>query len=449
MHISKHNPHLHSADDVHSTFQYSQVKVSYSQIKFATLIAFLAWVFAVYDFVLFGTLLPVMGQEYQWTAAQQAEVVTWIALGGAIVTFILGPIVDRFGRRPGIIFTMIGAAFSSALTSLGTSFGMGFLIFIRSIAGLGYAEQGVNATYLTELYASSDHENLRKRQGLIYSLVQSGWPVGALSAAGLTAVLLPYIGWKGCFIVAAIPAFLIGVIASKIKETPQYLRLKHYRHMIKNGDNTDAADFAANTEIDIESKLDIRAAFQGKALRPTLFLSLAFLLNWFAAQVFAILGTTVIVNVHQITFQNSLWILVISNFVGFIGYLFHGWMGDKIGRRNTIAIAWILGGFSFYLMIIGPSSLSSVITFYSLGLFFLIGAYSALMFFIAESFATQIRATCGSIVSAMGPLGAVLAGIGITSTLSMGYSWASAAIWFGALPCVLSGICILLTPKTN
>ncbi len=57
----------------------------------------------------------------------------------------------------------------------------------------------------------------------IYSLVQGGWPVGALVASGLSALLMPIIGWQGSFIFAAVPSFIIALLALKLKETPQIL----------------------------------------------------------------------------------------------------------------------------------------------------------------------------------------------------------------------------------
>ena len=56
-----------------------------------------------------------------------------------------------------------------------------------------------------------------------------------------------------------------------------------------------------------------------------------------------------------------------------------------------------------------------------------------------ESFPTSIRATGGAIIHAMGPIGAVVAGFGATQVLSAGSDWQTAALWFGALPCFLSG----------
>jgi MFS family permease len=434
----------HTATPPHppASSTWAPVPLDTRDVVYATWIAFFAWVFAVYDFILFGTLLPVMGGHFSWSQAEQAEIATWVAVGGAVVAFAIGPLVDRIGRRGGIMFTIGGAALCSALTAVCAGMGKGALIGVRSVAGLGYAEEGVNATYLTEIYAASDDPRLVKRRGFIYSLVQSGWPVGALIAAGLTALLLPHIGWQGCFIFAAVPAFVIALLARKLKESPQFQVHQRISALRKAGQDAQARALAHAQGVDYDdhAKAGVAAAFRGAALRPTLVLSLAILLNWSAIQVFSVLGTSVIVSVHGLSFENSLWILVLSNLVGFIGYLFHGWLGDRIGRRNTVAIGWMLGGLSFFAMVQAPSQLGMVVALYSLGLFFLTGPYSAMLFFMGESFPTSIRATGGAIVHAMGPVGAILAGLGITGVLSAGGDWHSAALWFGALPCFLSGV---------
>lgn len=139
-------------------------KLQKKDVKFATWIAFIAWVLAVYDFILFGTLLPLMGNDYGWSEVEQAQIATWVAVGGAVVAFLIGPIVDRMGRKPGLIFTVGGAGLCSLLTAFGASAGKGPLTLIRSIAGLGYAEQTVNATYLTEMYSAVDDPELQKEE---------------------------------------------------------------------------------------------------------------------------------------------------------------------------------------------------------------------------------------------------------------------------------------------
>lgn len=420
-------------------------QIEAKDVRYATIIAFLAWVFAVYDFILFGTLLPEIGKFYGWSSAAQAALATWVAVGTAIIAVLVGPIVDKLGRRAGVIFTVSGAAICSFLTSIGGSLGQGILTLIRSLAGMGYAEQTVNATYLTEMYAAARDPVLERRKGFIYSLVQGGWPVGALIAAGLTAILLPLIGWRGCFIFAAVPSLIIAFLARKLKETPQFEANRKITQLRRAGKDAESRALAQELNINYEEHqtAGFGAAFRGEALRATLAIGGAFLLNWFAIQVFAVLGTTVITSVHNVTFQNSLIVLLLSNVIGYCGYLAHGFVGDKIGRRNVIAIGWMVSGVVFAAMLYGPSNFWIVIALYSLGLFFLIGPYAALLFFIGESYPTVIRATGGSLINATGPIGAILAGLGATVLLTAGSNWRVAAFLFGALPCFISGLLIL------
>ena len=92
--------------------------VTNRQIKFATVLAFFAWAFAVYDFILFGTLLPEIGRDLGLDAAEQAELITWMAIGAVLLGLLAGPVVDKFGRKAGMAFTTAGAGIASALTAL-------------------------------------------------------------------------------------------------------------------------------------------------------------------------------------------------------------------------------------------------------------------------------------------------------------------------------------------
>ena len=81
-------------------------------------LALAAWTVAVFDYGLFGTLLPAMQQDFGWTAEWAYFVNTLIAVGTAIVAFGVGPVIDRLGRRRGMMTTIGGTAVASALTSV-------------------------------------------------------------------------------------------------------------------------------------------------------------------------------------------------------------------------------------------------------------------------------------------------------------------------------------------
>jgi MFS family permease len=431
-------------------------RITVRDVRIATWICFFAWTFAVYDFVLFGNLLPELAADLGWSSAHSTGINTWVTAGTALVAFAAGPLVDRVGRRRGIVIAVVGAAVASALTALagwvvGVVGGVGvvLLIVVRSFAGLGYAEQAINATYLNELFSHvySDDPAMVRRRGLIYSLVQSGWPIGSVLAAVSIYLLFPIGGWSLCFIVAVFPAVFMLWAARLLKESPQFAARHRAETLLSQGHTEEAHNLAASAGVDLTDRsAPLASAFKGESLRSTLVIGPAFLLNWLGVLVFAILGTSLLTapDGKNIAFTNALAVLIVSNATAFAGYVFHGWLGDHIGRRNAIAIGWILSAVSFGVMLlVQTNSFGLVIALYSAGLFFLIGPYAALLFFNGESFPVHTRATGGSIINASGQIGAIIGGLLVTLSLSQGASWTTAALLWGCLPILASGLLIL------
>ncbi|MGY4650548.1 MFS transporter [Mycobacterium sp. URHB0021] len=256
--------------------------------------------------------------------------------------------VDRLGRRKGMIISVAGTAASSAATAATT--GAASLIGVRSISGLGLAEQSVNATYLNELYAVTEDEKIRRNRGFVYSMVQTGWPIGALLAAAFVAVVTSIFGadsWRLAFLLATIPAVLVALLCRTLRESPQFELQQQVRQLRKDGDTAGAARLATAHDIDNHSAAPFKRIFHGVHLRNTVVLSVAWLFNWFAIQTFSVLGTTVLESGKGIDASNTLLMVVVSNLVGAMGYLAHGWAGDRFGRRNTIAVGWLASGAFF------------------------------------------------------------------------------------------------------
>ncbi|WP_206031235.1 MFS transporter [Rhodococcus sp. B10] len=424
-------------------------------MKAATWICFFAWTFAVYDFVLFGSLLPKLAEDHGWTESYSTGVNTWVTIGTAFVAFGVGPMVDKLGRRRGIVIAVIGAALMSALTAaagwvVGVIAGVGvvILILVRSVAGLGYAEQAINATYLNEMFAHVYTTPAKaRRRGLIYSVVQSGFSIGSVLAVGSIYLLFPIGGWALCFVVGAFPALFMVWAAKYLKESPQFTVRHEAKKLLQNGRSDEAHALVEAAGLDLKDQsAPLVSAFKRESLRSTVVLSLSFFLIWFGVLAFSILGTSVLNSADgkNIEFDGALQILIVSNFSAIAGYMFFGWLGDRIGRRNTIAIGWILCGACFTAMLLTPNSdYGLIVALYSLGLFLLSGPFAALLFFGGESFPVHVRATGNSIVAASGQLGAVVAGALITMTLAGGTGWTNTALMWGALPIFAAGVVIL------
>ncbi|MFI6697821.1 MFS transporter [Streptomyces sp. NPDC050509] len=402
----------------------------------ASVICFLAWVFSVYDFTLFGTLLPKIAEDFGWSTATAANVVTGVTAGTFVVSLCVGPILDRFGRRPALMITSAGAALTSAATALAG--GAISMVGIRAFSGFGYSEEVVNTVYLNEIYGK------HPRRGLLFSFVQSGWPVGALVGAGVTALTLPTFGWRGSFVIAAVPALVIALLMRTLPESPVFLGLKKARALRAEGRRAEAEAVEKSAGIETDaSKAGLREVFAPALRRHTLCLSAAWLLNWMGIQIFSVLGTTVLVEAKGVSFSSALLVLVLANLAGFFGYVFHGWLGDRIGRRTTIIIGWSCGGVAMTAMLFGPTSTAAVIGLYALGLFFLTGPYSAMLFYMSESFPEQVRGVGSNVAHTMGPVGAIVGSALLGALLSAGASMTVAAFVAGAVGIFGSGLVML------
>jgi MFS family permease len=419
--------------------------VTKKTITYVSVVTFLAWVMSVYDYTLFGTLLPVLATDFGWSTSGATAVNTFATIGVFVVSLVVGPILDKVGRKKALVVLMTGGALASGLTGLVA--GAVSVVVIRSFTGLSLSEEVVNSVYLNEM--------LRKvrNRGFLYSLVQSGWPVGALLSAGITALLLPIVGWRWSFVVAAVFAVPMILLALRLPESPTFLAMKEVKRLRETGDEASARALAE--EHDVPQLLQdttqggLRQVFAPDLRRHTISLALAWLTNWMGIQVFSVLGTTVLVGAKQVSFENALIVLVLSNIAGFAGYLFHGWVGDRIGRKLTIALGWTVGGVISILMLVLPTGAGLTIILYALTLFFLNGPYAAMLFYMGESFPAHVRGTGANVAHVMAPLGGIAGSALLSILLAAGMSMTVAALSAGSVFMLISGVLMIGTKTTN
>lgn len=419
------------------------------QTNVAMVLALLAWTVAVFDYGLFGTLLPAMKKDFGWSNSTAYLVNTLIAVGTAVVAFGVGPVIDRLGRRRGMVTTISGTAVASALTAIVPArWGGGStaaVVGVRSLGGLGFSEQSVNATYLNEVFAVTDDRRKSERRGFWYGMVQGGWPLGFVLSSALAVVALGAIGWRGMYLIATTPAIILAVvIGKKLKETPQFELQQRLRLLHKEGRREEAATLAAAYGVEEAVSAPIARIFEPGLRRNTVVLSLAWITNFFGINIFSILGSSVLANAKGVKLSTAFWMLIIINAVAYFGYVFHGWLGDRIGRQRTIVIGWILSGLSFAVML-SPAvhSGTAIVVTYATGLFFLVGPYAAILFYMGECYPTDCRGTGSVIVGAMSQPGTILGGFLFTAAAA---AWGTgpAALWVGAAGTILSGLLMLL-----
>ena len=77
---------------------------------------------------------------------------------------------------------------------------------------------------------------------------------------------------------------------------------------------------------------------------------------------------------------------------------------------------------------------------YAITLFFLLGPFAAILFYMGESFPAHVRGTGANVAHVMAPVGAIVGSGLVSMLLTMGLTMTWAAIIAGSLPLLLSGL---------
>nr|WP_276514784.1 MFS transporter [Nocardia transvalensis] len=401
----------------------------------------MAWTMAVYDQITFGNLLPTIQDDFGWSSSTASYVATAVSAGSVVIALAAGPLIDRLGRRPALLITTSGAAVSSGLAA--AAMGPVSLVLTRALSGFGAAEQSVNAAYLNEIYGP-------RRKGLMYAVVQAGWPVGVMLSAGLAALLEPVIGWRGVFAVATFPLLVILVLRTGLRESPHFLKVRRLRELRSAGAESEAAELARtwNMQQPGTGRVTYLELFRGRLRGPTLFLCLAFFVKLIADSQLTVLATTVLRDVKGVSVTGALWMVVVANLVAVAGYLALGRLGDRIGRRETVIAAQLAAACLTAYLIFGAHSGAAVVAAYSATLFCAQGAAAPLFTYLGEVFPTRVRGSGAALVGAVGPLGGIFGPLLYGGLQDAGWS-ATAAAGSGVVACAVAGVLMFGSPRVR
>ena len=179
-----------------------------------------ALLFDGYDLVVYGTVLPGLladpTQIGAFDAAAAGLLGSWALIGVLVGSLICGAVGDFFGRRRpmllGITWFSVGM-FITALTTTVAAFGA--MRFITGV-GLGIVLASAGAT-MAEFAPAG-------RRQFYNAIVYSGIPAGGVFASIMGILFLNNVGWRGLFMIGALPLVLLVPIAwFRLPESPRWL----------------------------------------------------------------------------------------------------------------------------------------------------------------------------------------------------------------------------------
>ncbi len=329
------------------------------------------------------------------------------------LSFIWGPIADRFGRAKCLAATiLIFSVFTGAAAFAHNVWELGFFRFLAGI-GIG-GEWAMAGTFVAEAWPED-----RRKKGAGY--LQTGYYAGFFLAAALNFTVGAAFGWRAMFLCGAAPILVALFTLSRVKEPVRWERAhagprSHPLAMIFSG--VYLRRTIVNTAL---VSIAIVGLWAGTVYEPTAILTLAKAAGFTPAQ-----GTRLA----------SLGTAVLS--VGTIlGCLLAPVLAERFGRKKTLAMYFVgmaaaillAFGWAFYLQD-GLTAFIAVLFFLGLAG----GNFAIFSLWLPEQYNTAMRATAFAFCTSFGRfLGAganfAIAAL-IQSTGSLGYVIALTAIPF-------------------
>jgi len=414
--------------------------------KMIVLGSWLGWALDGYDLVLMLFVIssvsqlffPAEDQKLSLLATFATYAITLVVrpLGGAL----FGIIGDKVGRKRAMIITIIGfsiATFSTGLLPTWQIVGIlapMLLIILRFSQGLfAGGEWGSGAVISMESVP-------KPSRGLVSGFIQSGFPFGFLIASVAYWIVsslyqnaaFTEIGWRIMFFTGIIPSLLALILRLKMNESEIWVEKLKQKSI---------------------EKTPLKKVVSGIHRRPffmALIITTGLMYAYYASIGFM---PTLLSDYVHLGRSEIAVIMTAVTVSSIIGYIFSGWISQKIGRIKTIGIFSALTVILTIPLMVGLYHTSSIferIFCTSILVMIATSGFGPMPAFLSEKFPTQIRNTSagfvfnsGLIIGAWAPLVAI--------EMSSKINWPQPFI-FGAnlmIGCIMVLIGLKFNPETK
>jgi putative MFS transporter len=320
--------------------------------------------FEGYDSSILALLLPNIQSSFSVSEATLGLTRIPIELG-LFAAFFVARLADRLGRRPTLLWSVVGYTVFTALTAVSWDIWSFALFQFASRVFLG-AEYAIGVTMIVEEYPA---DRRARALGTLLTFSALGTiAVGLLLGAGLADTSLD---WRAFYLVGLLPLLVLSVFRRRLKETRRFEEVKAGR-------------------LAEDPKPSMLVPWRKQYRRNLLVVGMAHMFRsiplfgstaWWAFYAERERGFT----------SNQVAIYIISAYgLGCLGYYICGRTMERIGRRPT-AMIYAVGAISFSILLFQTTSKG--ISFFALlfAVFFGLGMAPVMSAFATELFPTEIR----------------------------------------------------------
>ncbi|MGB8831701.1 MAG: MFS transporter [Candidatus Sulfotelmatobacter sp.] len=272
---------------------------------------FLGWSLDAFDFFILTFCVGAIATQFQTKVSAVAEAIFVTLAFRPVGAFLFGLMADRYGRRVTLMVDIV----AYSVFELASAFAPSLKVFLimRALFGIAMGgEWGVGAALAFETLPAEG-------RGFFSGLLQEGYALGYLMAALAFGTVFRFVGWRGMFVIGAMPAFLVIYIRTKVEESPAWL----------HGQVSKKAESRPGRDI-----LSYSSSF-------LLLVVLMFAFNSFSHGT-QDLYPTFLSKGHGFSPGTVMVISVAANVGALLGGILFGTWSEKIGRRRAIVIAALL-----------------------------------------------------------------------------------------------------------
>ena len=353
-----------------------------SYLGFLEISAFLGWTAVVYEWNLFGDLIGPISKILNIGPSQTTFFLAVIQFSMVPIIFLVGYSIDILGRKIMWSVILFIASVLTAITGFAVLIGIVPAVAVRAgTQGAAQNEQSVAATLVTE-------EMPARWRGFLYSIVQSGWPVGVSIAGIIAATLYKPFGIKYIWFIAVIPLVLIGVSRFWMKESTRFQKVIDAKKKVVS-DQT-AQEFVKKGE---ENKLPLRQAFDKSTRRDTL-RSMGLYAFYSAAQVpIIVLAAFYMEEILHFPVTTAATVIAIGAFITIPGYWVNGLISEYIGRKSAGVIGTLLALAGTIWFATTGHTYILILPAYTFASFWTNGNFANIINSINENVPTRVRGT--------------------------------------------------------
>lgn len=366
---------------------------------YLVIIALAGWALASYDFNLLVLTFPDISTSLNLSPTLVGLLGFIIYAAMFIITLVAGYGMDQRGRKWMWMWCLTAAAVFTGLTYFVATYWQ--LALVRALAsGFANSELAISITLVNEQVPE-------RRRGLLYSIVQGGWPIGVFLASGVYLAFNQY-GWRTVFLFGIIPIIVVIIGRYWIKESDRFLHLQEIKAAKKAGDQARLRELLKRYEVDTSEveKVTVKQLFAtpGYVRQRLGLLTVVWLFystSWVATNVYITYWLT---HYAGWTGDAAGRLLLISGGIGFFFYILGGLIGERWGRREVLVWTGLLTGPLNLLFMFLHGTMAVAIVYF---LIYQVtnGTWSGAGYaYWAECFPTRVRGT------AIGWLGAMFTG---------------------------------------